>query len=208
LRASFAKEGDARFFGHLEMVNIFVRALRRAAIPVQHSQGFHPMPKIAFSDPLPIGLESLCETFNLSVDASVCPDDLVQKLNDQLPAGLRILACEPAQAGKKGQAGEPHIDCYQAVPPLDVALDPDLIQTFWDQDEWIVTKTNRKGKLKKMNLKDIIQKMHLDDAGTLLLSLGAAPGQTFRPSGILREIFSLDEETIQRFRMVKIDTTE
>ena len=45
---AFKKMGPARFLGHLEMVKLFIRSLRRARIPLKYSKGFHPMPKISF----------------------------------------------------------------------------------------------------------------------------------------------------------------
>ena len=74
---TFAKTGGGRFWGHLEMVNIFIRALRRSGITVKFSEGFHPKPKMAFGDALPIGLESLCETMLLTVSDNIRPDELV-----------------------------------------------------------------------------------------------------------------------------------
>ena len=68
---SYSKTGPARFFGHLEMVNIFIRAVKRAAIPVRFSEGFHPKPKLAFDNPLPVGMESQEENFTMVVDAGV-----------------------------------------------------------------------------------------------------------------------------------------
>ena len=59
LKMLFVKRDQARFFGHLELINIFLRAIRRAGIEVAYSEGFHPMPKISFEDTLPIGMESL-----------------------------------------------------------------------------------------------------------------------------------------------------
>jgi len=205
VRAAFAKEGEARYFGHLEMVNIFVRALRRAAVPVQYSQGFHPMPKIAFSDPLPIGMESRCESFDLSAAASIRPGDLVDRLNAHLPEGLRLLDCRPLAPGKDRSGGD-RIDRYEVTPPPDRPFDQGPIQGFLDRDEWAVSRTNRKGKLKKIDVKDMIQDIDLDDSGRLMLSLRNAPGKTLRPAEVLREIFALPEEEIKRSRIVKTAT--
>ncbi len=207
VRAAFAKEGDARYFGHLEMVNIFVRALRRAAVPVAYSQGFHPMPKIAFSDPLPIGMESRCESFDLTVAASVRTEDLVGRLNDHLPEGLRLLSCRPLAGGKK-RPDRGRIDQYRVNPPPELSLDRGRMAAFADRDEWIVTRTNRKGKLKKIDLKAMIREFDVTDVGQLVLSLWSVPGKTVRPAEVLREIFAFPEDAIQQSRIVKTATAE
>ncbi|MBW2217992.1 MAG: TIGR03960 family B12-binding radical SAM protein, partial [Deltaproteobacteria bacterium] len=61
----YEKKDGARFFGHLEMANMFIRAIKRAGINVKYSEGFHPKPKISFSDPIPVGMESLEESFRI-----------------------------------------------------------------------------------------------------------------------------------------------
>ena len=69
------------------MVSIFLRAIRRAGIPVKYSGGFHPMPRVAFSDPLPIGMESLNELFYMTVPGHVSPRTIADRLNPELPDG-------------------------------------------------------------------------------------------------------------------------
>ncbi|MBW2178511.1 MAG: DUF2344 domain-containing protein, partial [Deltaproteobacteria bacterium] len=39
---TYTKIGQAKYFAHLELANIMIRALRRARIPVKYSEGFHP----------------------------------------------------------------------------------------------------------------------------------------------------------------------
>jgi hypothetical protein len=56
LSVFYAKQDAAKYFGHLELVNIFLRALKRADIEVKFSEGFHPKPKVSFDNPLPVGI--------------------------------------------------------------------------------------------------------------------------------------------------------
>ncbi len=87
------KPGRARFFGHLELVNIFLRALKRAGVAVKFSEGFHPKPKVAFDNPLPTGIESEEEHLVVTVPLEVTPGHLVDGLNAHLPEGLHVSAC-------------------------------------------------------------------------------------------------------------------
>ncbi len=110
----FSKLDQAKYLGHLEMVNIFLRALKRAEIPVIFSQGFHPKPKISFDDPLPIGIESEQEFFTLSVPGFVRPEDVIRRLNAHLPDGLAINSCQLASKKSGQQAATAHT--YRGYP--------------------------------------------------------------------------------------------
>jgi radical SAM family uncharacterized protein/radical SAM-linked protein len=102
IRSRFIKIGEARFLGHLEMVDVFVRAARRAAIPMQFSEGFHPLPRISFTNPLPVGTESLAEYMDLDLGRYMKADEFQDRLNRELPAGLRIIHC--TEMALKGRA--------------------------------------------------------------------------------------------------------
>ncbi len=86
-RLRFRKEGLARFVGHLDLVDILVRALRRAEISLAYSQGYHPMPKVELPAPLPLGVEGREEWMEFQaapLDRAV----LMKRLDGLLPAGL------------------------------------------------------------------------------------------------------------------------
>jgi len=101
IRSQFVKVGAARFLGHLEMVDVFVRAARRAAIPMRFSEGFHPLPKISFTNPLPVGTESLAEFMDLDLIRYMNAQEFQERLNRELPPGLRIIHCsEMASKGR------------------------------------------------------------------------------------------------------------
>jgi radical SAM-linked protein len=46
-RISYSRRGDVRFLGHLELIQVFFRALSRAKAELKFSQGFNPSPKVA-----------------------------------------------------------------------------------------------------------------------------------------------------------------
>lgn len=93
-RLTFRKEGMARYLAHLEMLNGFSRALRRAALPVAHSGGFHPHIKMAFGTALPVGTISLCEMVDIDLEQPVEPELIVRRLNAELERGIVIEGAE------------------------------------------------------------------------------------------------------------------
>jgi len=94
IRAKFKKVGPMRFISHLEMVEVFLRAFRRAEIPLVFSGGFHPLPRVVFAQALPVGVESLAEYFDCEVREPVDIETFLKDINRQLPEGLEVMdAC-------------------------------------------------------------------------------------------------------------------
>lgn len=91
VRARFKKVGQMRFLSHLEMVETFLRAFRRAGVPLVFSGGFHPLPKVVFTQALPLGVESLAEYFDCEVRELIDPEGFLEEVNRQLPEGLEVL---------------------------------------------------------------------------------------------------------------------
>ena len=61
IRVKYCKNGPIAYISHLNLAQVFTRALRRANIPVVISSGFNPRFKISFGPPLPLGISSISE---------------------------------------------------------------------------------------------------------------------------------------------------
>ena len=57
-RMRFAKVGRAAFLGHLDLVRLLARTLRRAELPLAMTRGFSPKPRFAFGPALGLGVPS------------------------------------------------------------------------------------------------------------------------------------------------------
>jgi radical SAM-linked protein len=93
MRLSFRKVGKAAYRGHLDLVRVLPRVLRRAEIPVWYTEGFHPRVDMVFGPALSLGVASLCEIVDLKIDATI-PFDLegvVERLNAVTESGLEFL---------------------------------------------------------------------------------------------------------------------
>jgi radical SAM family uncharacterized protein/radical SAM-linked protein len=90
LRSRYSKFGAAGFFGHLELSQLMIRAFRRAGIPLLYSQGFHPLPKISFGPPLPVGHESWAEFMDFQVLGGLSPEEATRRLNEVLPEIVQV----------------------------------------------------------------------------------------------------------------------
>ncbi len=199
LQVSYSKLGSARFFGHLELVNIFFRALRRAGIRLKYSEGFHPKPKVSFGNPLPTGMESEDERMIISVADSVNPAALLRRLNAQLPEGLQVHTCtEDIQDQPKRCAFRV---CF-GKNPIE-GLESSLDKLDYDQNLVIVSP---KGKLKKVALRDILLDVRPADSNSLDMILGCEPGKTVRATEVLKQAFGLTEEKVKTVGIRKLKT--
>ncbi len=93
-RILYAKQTPAQYTSHLDTMRIFIRAFRRAGLQLAYSQGFHAHPKLASGPPLGLGFTSQAEYLDVEMDGAGS-DHFIQKLNDQLPLGMRILEVKP-----------------------------------------------------------------------------------------------------------------
>ena len=59
-RIGFYKVGDMQFISHLDLQRFMKRAFVRSGLPIWFSEGFNPHPKMVFSTPLSIGIQSEC----------------------------------------------------------------------------------------------------------------------------------------------------
>ena len=91
LRFRFSRRGDLRFLSHRETMNVLIRALRRAGVPLHYSQGFNPQPKLALGSALPVGMESEGEYGDVVLRARMLPEAFSRVVNAELPQGMQIV---------------------------------------------------------------------------------------------------------------------
>jgi radical SAM-linked protein len=92
VRIRFAKRGRLRFLSHRDVARSFERAIRRAGVPVAHSHGFNPHPRLSWVGAAPTGAASEAEYVEIGLTRPMEPGPLVAALDAALPAGIDVLA--------------------------------------------------------------------------------------------------------------------
>ena len=231
IRSHFMKIGKARFLGHLEMVDVFVRAARRAGIPMRFSEGFHPLPKISFTNPLPVGTESLAEFMDLDLDRYMKAEEFRDRLNAELPTGLQIIHC--SEMALKGRPLPTVFETDRFLISLEAIGREfseeevhDRLQQTLQKEALILVQEKKKG-IKEVNALDSVERLQVVqiDAYSPSLSLqNGAPslkelvGAEFliemeikkrggvRPTEILQHILDLTPEETGLLRVVKTES--
>ncbi|MEJ2155314.1 MAG: TIGR03960 family B12-binding radical SAM protein [Desulfobacteraceae bacterium] len=202
LSLTYTKLGDARFFGHLELSHIFSRAIRRAHIQVQFSKGFHPMPKLSFDDPLPLGIESQAEEMRMLVASRHGCTEVAEALNLQLPDGVRIIDCRLRSQVKKLKSG---IGQRFSIQLTGQRFDPGALSQFNSSETWHYVRTNRKGSEHRIDLKRCLDQIMLDASGTLVYDISSVSPFTIRPADVLKGLFKLPVDLLQEAKVMKLD---
>ena len=95
LRVRFCRGEELKFISHLDIIRLWVRALRRARIPLEYTEGFSPHPRISLAVPLSVGVTADNELLDISISKVVSPHWFVETVNRQLPEGMKVLEATP-----------------------------------------------------------------------------------------------------------------
>lgn len=201
LQMRYAKLESAKYFGQLELIHIFQRALRRAGIGMKYSRGFHPKPRISFHEAIPVGVECRSEAFYLTVAQEIDCDQAVRAVNHELPPGLTLIDCQKVPP-KSGPKPEP-IRVYE-IYQKDGAFDAAALDRFKAADNFWIKRRTQKGRTLDIDLTKVVREIRLESAAQLLLSLNHLPGQTVRPGEAVQAIFGLSTESALRLKVIKL----
>jgi len=79
-----------RYISHLDLMRLFMRAMRRADLPLKMTEGFSPHPKLSIKRALKLGLESDNEEASIALKELIEPQDFKERLQQQVPEGIEI----------------------------------------------------------------------------------------------------------------------
>jgi len=180
-RAVFSKNGDMRFIGHLDLQQLFERALRRSALPLRYSQGFSPKVRLNLAGALPLGFTSTAEMMDFWLEQPVEPLLIQEQLNAALPTGICIISVTEVandlpslQASLKSAEYEVSFKAEIDVSAVNANLE-DLL----NKPNLIVTRRN-----KQVDLKPLVEALHWEE-DKLYLRLSSSPEASARPDELL-----------------------
>jgi len=205
LRYKFIKGEEVKYISHLDLINVFTRAFRRAGIPIAYSHGFNPHPKISFSSALPLGTLSEAEYADIELDEDIGPEDFMFRVNAELPPGVKILEVQRAhlksaslmaQTGFASYTVRLHDSDCDAVGELE-----SKIQSIVENDHIMVhrqQKSKKSGrrsdkKDKLIDIRELVKSIELsgclDKTLEIRMTLGDGISGKVRPEEIINLLF-------------------
>jgi radical SAM-linked protein len=211
LRFRFAIQGPLRFLSHLETVRVFTRALRRARMPVQHSQGFHPHPHLAFATALPVGIESTGEYADIVLYETLDPGQFLERLNAVLPTHIRLLEARTVPLKAPALMAEPLVARYTVEFPRRWLPDHGLpvaerVQALLACRDLPVQRWHKKG-ARQVNLRPGIDSLEVlsSSSDSLALSMLLREEETVKakPHEVIQVLLGIAEDDLYALRVLK-----
>ncbi|MEG4117831.1 TIGR03960 family B12-binding radical SAM protein [Microcoleus sp. N9_B4] len=182
LRVWFGKVGDMALVGHLDLIRLFDRVVRRADLPISFTGGFHPNPRISLANALPLGVTSTGEIADFELTESIDIESFREKLAAKLPENIPIYKVESIDlkapsANQLLEAAEYVITVavgdsltengeldHENSAPVSVAPDANWeawVKTIAETEAFWRVHTTKSGKTQDVNLRDRLHKLEL-----------------------------------------------
>lgn len=196
-RIKLTKTGILRYFSHLDWQNTFFKALARTDLNIVYSLGFNPTMKVSMGIALPLFAESECELVDLELFDKLTEEELKQKLEKVLPEQSKVISIvnipksSPA-IDMTAQWAEYKIDIF------DKALyDFENLRYNTDKvlssEEIFIEKKNKKGLLKKTDIKPSIKSYRFEDESLfIVLKTGQNTGVPALRADVLMNLIAPD----------------
>lgn len=178
VRLLFSKTDRCKYISHLDINRCMSRALTIAKIPLWYTEGFNPHPYMSFSLPLPLGVESMCESLEIRIIGEITNEEIKNRLNAVLPDGIRILDVYEDFRDCSQIAFSDYVFKYEfqnneeAVKKINTVLQRDSITALKRG------KQGHKKVLKEVNIKPLIDQYGISERGeNVVLNARLAAGQ-------------------------------
>lgn len=193
VRIKFAKRGNMKFIGHLDIMRYFQKAMRRAGVDIVYSEGFSPHQKMSFAAPLGVGILSEGEYLDIEVHSTLSSKEMISALNDVMVEGMEVLSYKllPDGAGKAMAlvaAADYALEFREGYEPDSFDAFSSEFLSFISQPEITVTKKTKKGE-RTLDLKPLIYDAAIKNH-SIFLSLCTGSTDNIKPELVMEAFYA------------------
>lgn len=204
-RVKFTKGEEVKFIGHLDIMRLFQRAIKRANLPVAYSQGFNPHQLISFASPLTLGTTSQGEYGDFEMSKIIEPQILIENLNVVLPKGIQVKSAvlmknQTEKAMAAIEAAE-----YEIYP--EESMTPEIIEKYLDgflaQQEIIAMKKTKNSTKEADIREDIFEMKNISEGeqGKIYVFLAAGSRKNLKPSLVIETFYQYAGLEFPKYRI-------
>lgn len=162
VRIWFSKTGTAKYISHLDLTRCLIRTFRRTTVPLWYTEGFNPRPHLVFGLSLPLGVEGLCEAFDIRLDDDSYKDDeVLSQLKSATVPGIEFLKVTSPEFKPLDIAFADYVIKAPAV-----ALN--IVKEKLSSGNVLIEKKNKKKEIKTINVCDYISNVDFKTEGDKL----------------------------------------
>lgn len=207
IRMWFGKIDEMGLISHLDLVRLFDRAIRRAALPISFTGGYHPGPRIAIANALSLGITSNGEIVDFELSDDIEPEEFRTRLAAQLPENIPIYGVEDIDL--KSPNASRLMDKAEYLITVQVDNDPawqQWIDAINDSQEIIWEKFTKSGHKREINLCDRLFALSLEsEAGNkaVIRFTGSCrnDGTNLSPDNL---VYMLEKVTNTEFQLLNV----
>ncbi len=180
----FAIDGPLRFLSHQELLDLFIRAMTRASLPVVYSKGFNPHPKVSLPTPRSVGMSCSHDLLRFETTEMVDDAELESRLGGQLPAEVTIHSVWSTPVTTFPQPAEVE---WEIDVPDDVdtsALTSRCKELMGTENAYIARTSHKTGRKRQIDLRGFILDTTFAE-GRLSVRLSVSPAGSLRPAELL-----------------------
>jgi radical SAM-linked protein len=211
LRVWFGKLGEMALVSHLDLVRLFDRAVRRAALPVAFTNGFHPGPRISIANALSLGATSSGEIIDFELTKALDCAEFQEKLIAQLPSEIPIYRVEEvdvkALAATRLLDKAEYLITVTSTESISVEMWQNWIQMLLETPEILREKKTKSGKKQVVNLRerlfDLSFVKEADNSAVILSYIGSCrnDGTLLQPEQL---IYMLEQISQQELHLIHV----
>jgi len=201
LRFYFSKADEVKYVGHLDTIELFDRAFRRAKLPISFSEGFNPRPKLTFAHPLAVGISSNGEIGEIELTEKILEEEFINRLNEALPIPVRIIKAEYIEEKKSLMSLVKSAE--YTIQIQDEVITPEKVENLLLQDQIVIEKTSKSGKTSTVDIKPMILSWKFVDKNNNIFKVDLKTGsnENLRPDTIIKLLGEIEKYKIVRERI-------
>lgn len=189
IRIKFAKQGNMKFIGHLDVMRYFQKVMRRADVDIRYSEGFSPHQIMSFAAPLGVGITSRGEYVDIEVLSTDSSKEMLRRINGVSVEGMEVLSYKrlpdtAASAMSIVADSDYRVTFRQGKEPEDWEGFAAGLEAFADQDQILVTKKTKKGE-KETDIRPMIHSLSVDGQ-TVRMRLATGSVANLKPEAVIR----------------------
>lgn len=195
-----------QFVGHLDLIRAWQKIFRRSGIPIAYSEGFNPHQVFSIGAPLALGTTGDGEYLDLKLKVETYElKELIERLNKVCPEGIEVVDAVELIGKQTAAMAACKAASYVLTFSDELAKEAllvDKINAFVAQDEIIIQKKTKKGKIKDLDLKPGIYSLEVD-GNKIMTTIATGSSLNIKPELLMKAIFDYVGVELEAFSVTR-----